>query len=173
MIKSELILRMEADCKIRGNAHRNLFTSFRTWHIRLGLPSALLATAAGSLATITADAASLASQYSGFEIAGLICTWTVALFTAANTFIRPQEASQGHREKAGAYDVLLGQIGRACEYLKDDDLKKKIEAIDLKIEELKQSDPFLSDKKIRESKKILMQNGDLPQPGECNVRKSE
>lgn len=171
MKKSELIIRMETDCKIRGNAHRNRFTKYRNLHVRIGLPAALLATAAGSLATISADEAALASHYSGLEIAGLICSWSVALFTAASTFLRPLETSQGHKEKAGAYDVLLGQIGRAVEYLKEDELRKEIEAIDSKIDDLKKAEPFLSDKILRTSKISLIKAGELSETN--NTYKNE
>lgn len=161
MKKNELILRMEADCKIRGNAHRNRFSKYRDLHITIGLPSALLATAAGSLSTISANAAAQTAEFSWLEIFGLSCTWSVALLTAANTFLRPYETSQGHREKAGSYDVLLGQIGRALEFAEGDDLIKQIEEIDYKIEELKLTEPFLSDKSIRKSKAALIQIGEL------------
>ncbi len=162
MEKNELILRMEADCKILGHAHRNRFTSYRNLYIRLGLPAALLATAAGSLTTISADAAAEAAQYSWLEIAGISCTWAVALCTAATSFLRPQEISQGHKEKAGSYDVLLSQIGRSCEYLSpEEELKKDIERIDIEIGKLKKAEPFLSGTRIRKSKNILIRNNEI------------
>jgi hypothetical protein len=162
MEKSELIQRMENDCKMLAHAHRNRFTKYRNMNIRLGLPTVMLATAAGSLTTISADAVAIASQYSLLEIAGLFCTWTVALFTAANTFLRPQETSQGHKEKAGGYEVLLGQIGRAYEYLSDEELRKDIERIDVEIGTLKRTEPFLSDTRIYKSKDTLIKHGEIP-----------
>lgn len=161
MDKSKLIIRMEDECKILAHAHRNRFTKYRNLHVRLGLPSALLATAAGSLTTLSAEAASVASQFTWLEISGLFCTWTVALFTAATTFLRPQETSQGHKDKAGAYEVLLAEIGRACEFLSVEERRKEVEKIDIEMGKLKQAEPFLSDTRIRKSKEELRKHGEL------------
>ena len=157
---TDLVTRMKTDCKVRGMAHRNRFSFYRNIHILIGLPSALLATVAGSLATINADNVTTAS-FTGFEIFTLIITWTVALLTAANSFLNPHQMSLGHRDKATVYDVQLGKIDKAQAFLAADDLRKQLEDIDAKIEELKLSEPILSDTRISITKKALITSGEL------------
>jgi len=161
MDRSKLIIDMENDCKVLAHAHRNNFSRFKNLHIRLGLPAALLATAAGSLTTIASNEAGVSGDYSFMELAGLLCTWTVALFTAATTFLRPQEVSQGHKEKAGAYEVLLTQIRVACEYLSNEDRRAEVERISEEMGKLKQAEPFLSNVCIVKSKEELTKRGEL------------
>jgi hypothetical protein len=123
------------------------------------LPSTLAATVAGSLVTIGVNVPSDPGNLTWLQMGSLGISWLVAALTATNTFLRPYETSQGHREKAGSYDVLLGQIVRAQTFDSDDELKLKLEEIDKKIEELKMSEPFLSDKRIRASKQQLEKKG--------------
>ncbi|MCV6610508.1 MAG: SLATT domain-containing protein [Amphritea sp.] len=157
-----LITRMKEDCKIRGNAHRNRFSFYRQIHISIGLPSALLATVAGSVATINANNAG-DDVFSALDIISLLVAWVVALLTAANSFLNPHQTSQSHRDKATGYDVQFGKIGRAQAFLQNDDLKNQLEEIDARIEELKLSEPILSDRQIAKTKQALMQSGELNQ----------
>ncbi len=156
---NDLIYRMVTDCQIRGHAHRNRFSKYRNLHVNIGLPSAIVATIAGSLVTIGVNIPTTTQNLSWLEILALATSWLVAALTSANTFLRPYETSQGHREKAGAYDVLLGKIGRVKAFEDRDNLESKLEEIDSKIEELEISEPFLSDKRISESKKQLEKEG--------------
>jgi len=152
----KLIERMQTDCKIRGDGHRRQFTMYRKLHVIIGLPSALLATAAGSVATISASSADASgANLTLFEGIGLSLSWIVALLTAAHTFLRPHETSQGHREKASTYDVLLGRIDRALAFAAPDEKQTQLEEIDMKIEELKLSEPILSDTQINKARENL------------------
>lgn len=139
--------RMKRDCLVRGSAHRISFTRFREIHMWIGLPSALLATLAGSLATVNAGGAGN-TGFSAMEIGSLVVTWTVALLASANSFLSPHQSALGHRDKATAYDVIMSDIERASAFLKDEQLTDKLKELDQKISELKVTEPILSSKMI-------------------------
>jgi hypothetical protein len=155
MPNSDLAERMKKDCKILGLGHRNRFTKYRDLHMRIGLPSALLATAAGAIQTVdTTGGAELIAQIPYVPHIGLALTWTVALLTATNSFVRPSETAQAHREKTGAFEALLSRIDRAVARKKDDDeLQSELESVDKEIDALKMSEPILSDSRIEAIRK--------------------
>lgn len=157
--KSDVVQRITRDCQIFSSAHRRRFSFFHNLHLYLGLPSALLASVAGSLATIGADDAEMASHISLVELAGLSCSWLVALLTASITFFRPLESGLGHREKAACYEVLLAQLQRHCEFSPAEELAEKIEVIDTEIGNLKKSEPFLTTQQISHSIKAVEAQG--------------
>lgn len=158
MTIEELIGRMKKDCAVRGTAHRNRFSHYRHIHVSIGLPAALLATLSGSLATINADHVA-GSSYTTLEVISLVIAWTVALLTAANSFINPHQSASGHRDKATAYDVLSGKIDKAEVFSSGEKLRDELEHIDAQIEELKVSEPILSDGRILKTEGLLKARG--------------
>jgi hypothetical protein len=160
MNSENLISYLKDTCKIRSNAHRHKFKYYRKIHITIGLPSALLATLAGSIATINAGNEAEAS-FSLLEIISVAVTWAVALLASANSFLNPHQTSLGHRDKATGYDVQLGKIFKAEAFKEGDELEKELGAIHEKIEELQQSEPILSDSRINKTKKLLRVAGEL------------
>lgn len=146
---------MESDCKIREQAHRNRFTTFKRLNVRLGLPSTIMATITGALVTIGVSAPASAINMSGLEIFALVASWLVAALTATISFLRPLENSNMHRQKAVEYCGLLDEIERTKAFKEGADLQSSLEKISKEIEKLKKSEPSLNDGLIIEARKAL------------------
>lgn len=154
----DLIDRLEQDSKLYGLGHRNRFSKYRNLHIWLGLPAAILASLAASIQTASfPDDGGWGDTAKGV---GLTLTWVVAVITAASTFVRPYELSNAHRTKATLYAVIRNKIFRVRALNRsDDELQQEINSLAIELEELLQSEPTLSDKRLEETRKILIEIG--------------
>ncbi len=92
-IKTEL-LRMEEDCTHSSKAHFNAATRWIRWHYVFGLPSVVLATAAG------------AAFFKGFPITAGAMTSVVAVLSGLMTFLKPSERSASHKSSGDQYLAL-------------------------------------------------------------------
>lgn len=92
-IQSEL-LRLEEDCIHSGKAHFNAANRWLTWHYVFGIPSVVLATAAGT---------AFFKDYPTY--AGVMAS-TVAVLSGLMTFLKPSERSSGHKSSGDQYLAL-------------------------------------------------------------------
>jgi hypothetical protein len=92
-IRDEL-LRMEEDCTHSGKAHFNASSRWIFWHYFFGIPSVILATAAG------------AAFFKDYPIIAGSMTLVVAILTGLMTFLKPSERSASHKSSGDQYLAL-------------------------------------------------------------------
>jgi len=147
-------------------AHKYTARQWSTFHLWLGIPSAVLAALSG---------VSVFSNLDGSKILAGILSILVASLTALNTFLDPSRRSSIHLAASNKYDqaryrarnstLFINQLGGVPVVLVKDvsfqTLRQEFEAVSNELQKLNSESPIIPEWPLRKAKKSLKELGKL------------